>query len=305
MKVYDGFMFFNEFHILECRLQELWPVVDRFILVEAGETFSGQKKPLHFTELKHVFKRYMDKITVVTLSGFPLGMESPWEREAYQRNAILRGLPKDYSDDDLLMVSDCDEIPFASEVKHARDDFVWKPPGVRMHHLSTVTGQRVAFRQRLYFYNPCWRHVKPWFGTRMAQVRHFTELGSTPQSFRFTMGALPGDIVLMDGGVSYSYFGGVEAVQQKVAAYSHTEVNRPEYTSDEHVAESIANGLPLVRGDGNEFVFDPDLSTHPKFVQEHPDLFGLEITPHAKPTATPPVAGGEAEEHPGPAGEAD
>ena len=39
MKVYDCFSFYNEFDILEIRLQELWDVVDYFVLVEADTTF--------------------------------------------------------------------------------------------------------------------------------------------------------------------------------------------------------------------------------------------------------------------------
>ena len=50
--IYDCFTFFNEFDILEIRLHEMNPWVDRFVLVESAETFSGNPKPLWFEENK-------------------------------------------------------------------------------------------------------------------------------------------------------------------------------------------------------------------------------------------------------------
>ena len=38
MKTVDAFTFFNELDVLEWRLQELYPAVDKFILVEATHT---------------------------------------------------------------------------------------------------------------------------------------------------------------------------------------------------------------------------------------------------------------------------
>ncbi len=44
--IYDCFQFFNELDILKIRLHVLGPVVDRFVISEATETFSVLKKPL-------------------------------------------------------------------------------------------------------------------------------------------------------------------------------------------------------------------------------------------------------------------
>ena len=44
--IYDCFCFFNELDLLEIRLNELNPVVDKFVLVEATMTHNGDKKPL-------------------------------------------------------------------------------------------------------------------------------------------------------------------------------------------------------------------------------------------------------------------
>ena len=56
-KIYDCFTFFNEFELLEVRLNELYDVVDKFVLVEMAETHQGNPKPLLFLENRHKFKK--------------------------------------------------------------------------------------------------------------------------------------------------------------------------------------------------------------------------------------------------------
>ena len=48
--VYDCFQFFNELDILKIRLNVMNDVVDKFVISEATETFSGLKKPLYYEE---------------------------------------------------------------------------------------------------------------------------------------------------------------------------------------------------------------------------------------------------------------
>ena len=63
--VYDCFQFFNELDILKIRLNVLAPVVDRFVISEATETFSGIKKPLYYEENKELFAAFQDRINTV------------------------------------------------------------------------------------------------------------------------------------------------------------------------------------------------------------------------------------------------
>ena len=50
--VYDCFQFFNELDILKIRLNVMNDVVDKFVISEATETFSGLKKPLYYEDYK-------------------------------------------------------------------------------------------------------------------------------------------------------------------------------------------------------------------------------------------------------------
>ena len=114
MAVWDCFTFFNELDILELRLAELDPVVDRFVVAEATRTFSNEPKPLHFADNRQRFSRWLPKITHVIIDDLPAEGDA-WDREAFQRNTVARGLG-DARPDDVIMISDVDEIPFAENV---------------------------------------------------------------------------------------------------------------------------------------------------------------------------------------------
>ncbi len=70
-KIYDCFAFFNELDILRIRIEELKDVVDKFILVEATKTHSGNPKPLYYQEFIHEFAEYQDKIIHYVVDDMP------------------------------------------------------------------------------------------------------------------------------------------------------------------------------------------------------------------------------------------
>jgi beta-1,4-mannosyl-glycoprotein beta-1,4-N-acetylglucosaminyltransferase len=125
--IYDCFTFYNELDLLQVRLHELYDVVDRFVLVEASQTFQGNPKPLHYKENEQAFARYADKIIHVIVD-FPPGDlaarvstrpgNTIWARQHYQRDQIARGLTE-ASPNDLIIVSDVDEIISAPKLREA------------------------------------------------------------------------------------------------------------------------------------------------------------------------------------------
>lgn len=108
MKIYDCFQFFNELDLLEIRLNVLNDHVDYFVLTESTVTFSGLNKPLYYQENKDRFEKFNDKIIHVVVEDTPDG--NPFERDVFQKNAIIRGL-QDCEDDNIILTSDLDEIP--------------------------------------------------------------------------------------------------------------------------------------------------------------------------------------------------
>ena len=105
----DGFMFNNEVDMLEYRLTVLDDVVDYFVLVEAKRTQRGNEKPLYYNENKERYSKWSHKIIHIIAD---LYTDIAWHNEHTQRRAIDRGIqqlkPKN---DDLLVITDLDEIP--------------------------------------------------------------------------------------------------------------------------------------------------------------------------------------------------
>lgn len=127
---YDCFTFFNELDLLEIRLNVLKDVVDKFVLVEAGETHTGKPKPLFFKENEERYSAFRNRIIHISLDSFPKGHDA-WWNENYQRNMILQGLAE-AKPDDTVLVSDIDEIPNPDVVAGN----VGKAGLVRFNHVS-------------------------------------------------------------------------------------------------------------------------------------------------------------------------
>ena len=68
MAVYDCCTFLNENDLYEIRFKEHWNYVDKFIIVEAGETHTGLSKPFNFDKKR--FEQYQEKIVYVTFDSF-------------------------------------------------------------------------------------------------------------------------------------------------------------------------------------------------------------------------------------------
>ncbi len=124
-KIFDVFPFNDELKMLEIKLHEMAGWVDHFVLVEARQTFTGAQKPLVFQENQARFAAFGDKIIHVVVDAFPPHVRYPWAREFHQRDMGVLGLIGRCSDEDLVIISDTDEIIFRSAVEgftgqHAR-----------------------------------------------------------------------------------------------------------------------------------------------------------------------------------------
>ena len=113
MAIYDCFQFFNEEHILDLRLNILNEFVDFFVMVESTTDHQGNSKKLNFDIKK--FKKFRRKIIYIVVDDTSeaikkshIGGESLVEQ--HQRNSLTRGL-KNCCDNDLIILSDVDEIP--------------------------------------------------------------------------------------------------------------------------------------------------------------------------------------------------
>ena len=113
MAIYDCFQFFNEEHILDLRLNILNEFVDFFVMVESTTDHQGNSKKLNF-DLKK-FRKFDNKIIYIVVDDTSQAIKKPHIGgeslvEQHQRNSLMKGL-KDCHDNDLIILSDVDEIP--------------------------------------------------------------------------------------------------------------------------------------------------------------------------------------------------
>lgn len=242
----DAFIFFNELDILDLRLAELAPVVDRFILVEATSTFRGDPKPLFFANARQRYAPYLDKITVVSVD-LPVNPD-PWVRERAQRNAIADELAKCSLDPtDLVILSDADEIPDPDTLRRLKSEGL--PPGIH------------ALEQDMYYYNPTVRFTEPWVASKVFTYESLLACGWTMDGVRNSEPRTR----IPRGGWHFSYFGGTQAIQTKLNSFSHQELNIPRFTSREHIERCATTATDLF-GRWNRYVRIP-VSANPYLPQ--------------------------------------
>ena len=122
-KVIDAIMFSGELDMLELRLNELNGVVDHFVIVEATEPHgaAGRREVTDPDRLKAVIGPFKDKVhyEVITLDPPYTDRESGWRRENYHRASLMAPvLQWSASPQDVILVSDADEIPRADVIKN-------------------------------------------------------------------------------------------------------------------------------------------------------------------------------------------
>jgi tetratricopeptide (TPR) repeat protein len=122
-KVFDLFPFSDELTLLRLRLNEMAGWVDHFVVVEAAQTFTGQAKPLTFREHEGEFADFGSKIIHLPIEAFPAHVDTPWAREFFQRDSAIAAISDICGEDDLVFISDVDEIVDGRAVEDFDGDF--------------------------------------------------------------------------------------------------------------------------------------------------------------------------------------
>ncbi|KAE9403729.1 glycosyltransferase family 17 protein [Gymnopus androsaceus JB14] len=122
VKVVDAILVSNELDLLEIRLNELDPVVDRFFLIESNATFTGLPKETYFRNNRDRFEKFAKKISYRFLPGpseYNEAKAFDFERDTrVAMNTFLRSHITEFPPDTktLVLMSDLDEIPFAHSI---------------------------------------------------------------------------------------------------------------------------------------------------------------------------------------------
>ena len=162
MKIFDCFQFFDEHMMLELRLNSLYNSVDYFIIVENLFMHSGKGKSKNFDIKK--YKKFEKKIRYILVDQLPGDLfnieefsgsektnriiDNTLKIEHNQRNKISDGL-KDAEPNDLILISDVDEIPKLEGIK------------------QKIKKKIICFNQNLYCYkfNLSYPNTR-WVGTK-------------------------------------------------------------------------------------------------------------------------------------------
>lgn len=227
--IIDSFIFFNEFDILDIRLEELYPAVDHFVIVESDTTFQGRRKSFYLAENLSRYEKYQDKLLVRSVS-LPTSLNDPWEREFHQRNAIKDAVNVlTPPDDAIVLISDADEIPRRSVISTLDPDPVmgigldifYYRLNVKDHHEHTIRAIRYSEFQKM-----------------------------TPQAIRtLDVDRLPR---IYHAGWHFSYLGDTQHIITKFNSFAHSELNRYD-TNNPDLLEARMAARQDLWGDGHTY----------------------------------------------------
>ena len=197
----DSFLFFNETELTELRIKYLNKIVDYFVVIEANITHQGKKKAWNFPKILETnLKEFSKKIQYHQLNIDPEKIKNEeswiidnvkgddaWKIENFQRNYIKTACQK-FSDKDILIISDVDEIPSRSKLEFIKTcDFKKIAP--------------VAFEQYLFHIDCNFLKLESWRGSILTnmqicntysphqlrrsrnKISHFTDSGWSFSSF--------------------------------------------------------------------------------------------------------------------------
>lgn len=244
--IVDCFTFNNEYETLELRLELLNEVVDKFILVESSYTQCLNPKPLYFEINKEKFKKFWSKILHVKVQSLP-EIKGPWTFENYQRSCIGVGLfSLKPQDDDIILISDLDEIPKPEVVRSLKD----------IKEETSIGLKYVVYKWNLAVKNLEWigTVANPW---GLIKNRDTHDIRAQKDFVKN---------IIHDGGWHFGYQGGCQAVYQKyfstIEPFDKSRI--PSYTDFKRIFEDRAKN-------GGHFIYcdqldrkDLSLETVPK-----------------------------------------
>lgn len=264
--IYDCFQFYNELDLLEIRLHELYPVVNKFIISEATKTFSGNDKELRYLKNLDRYKKYSDKITYIAYDEFDRKKiwtyEDGWKLENNQRRCLAKGL-KYLQNNDMVMISDLDEIPKRDFVMNMYIDFIKNPQKYK---------EPITLRTQMYYGKMYNKIVKPedvasWRGTVVINGEIFNRNKDLNwyRNYKDTFKNIS------NAGWHFSYMGTAQDIIYKIESYAHQESNTPEIKNK--IQENLDKGIDLFNREGYNLERVEIDDTYPELIKTHPEKF--------------------------------
>jgi beta-1,4-mannosyl-glycoprotein beta-1,4-N-acetylglucosaminyltransferase len=245
--------FYNEFTMFRMRLHEMAGWVDHFVVIESTRTFTGLDKPLLFREHQAEFAEFADRITLLALDDVPSCVNAAWARDFYQRDMAVRGLHGLCGPDDLVLLTDADEIVDGRAIEGFDGDF--------------ATLQMPTFKYFLN-YRPVVGHRK--HALRKSSVwkaRYLQAFGSSYLRFFLACDDLRTHVI-PNAGWHFTSMMDAAAVSRKVDSYAHQEQSKAHLRDEAHYSSLLAGIRNGAYEPGWERCALDD--SYPSFVRSYP-----------------------------------
>jgi len=223
-------MYFDEDLLLDIRLNSLEKFVKKFVITEATYNHNGNKKKLNFDINK--FRKFKDKIIYIVVDEQPkniLDINDKDSKERVGEKLILNGMARDYfqrenlsrglkssNDEDLILISDLDEIPNLEKL-----------------NLKNINDEIIIFEQKILYYklNLIYDKFK-WQGTKAIKYKNFLSpqwlrniKGKNYPSWRidtfFSKKKYSNVFFVKEGGWHFTCLRTPEQLEKKLLNYAH------------------------------------------------------------------------------------
>lgn len=273
MKIFDCFIFLQEFDLLELRLQILNDVVDVFVLCEDNYTHTGKEKGYLFEQniqFKEKIKPFLDKIQYVKVSSKDInGENNAWNKEYFHRASCLPD-PNTIADDDIICISDLDEIPNPKVFEK------FKTQEISFSSPEQVFALKMNFSY--YFFNCRFQHEEYDLdflkNSRLALYKYVKTLPLKAHELRTKH--KQECTIISEGGWHFSYLASAEEISNKIKSFSHQEFNNSSFSNISNIRYKMDNGLDLFDREF-KWKFEKLNETYPEYLLKNQDKYSKYI----------------------------
>jgi len=260
-KIFDCVTFFNENLQLRIRFNILDKWVHKFIVCESKYDHQGRKKKINFSI--NLFPEFKNKIVHIVCDNFPKNLNS-WQRQAFQREFIFKGLDE-ATNDDYIIFSDPDEIP-----------------NLEMFSGINLKKKYGIFMQQSYCYkiNLFNNYETPWEGSRICKKKDLKSINWLRQKvlsknlkYRFFRFDKEKNIQLLtNGGWHFNCLMKAQDISIKLKTFAHTEYNFSTFTDINVIKKKIDNFEDIFNR--NRFYKKIQIdNSFPKYLRDNKSLY--------------------------------